>query len=73
MLPYLRSVSVLNYVPRVLSCFTCQPVLRAHVPCVRALDFLRALCAINFLRACSALVFLRALRAFIFLRAYIYL
>ena len=51
MLPYLRSVSVLNYVPRVLSCFTCQPVLRAHVPCVRALDFLRALCAFIFLRA----------------------
>ena len=51
MLPYLRSVSVLNYVPRVLSCFTCQPVLRAHVPCVRALDFLRALRAFIFLRA----------------------
>ena len=57
MLPYLRSVSVLNYVPRVPSCSTCQPVLRAHLPCVHALDFLRALCAINFLRACSVLVF----------------
>ena len=74
---YLRSVSVLNYVPRLPSCPTYLRALRAHVPYVRALIFLRALPALIFLRTfiflrvLRALVFLRALRVFIFLRAYI--
>ena len=71
-------MSMLNYVPHVLSyptSLTCLRALRTHVPyvpaCVRAFvsSCLHFFTCLHFFRDLRALIFLRALCAFIFLHA----